>query len=515
MLGKVMNRIATIVLLSIVSSLTIFAASLLAQVQEPIRLDLAKLDRQLAEAAELLASFPNSQARDILLQAKQLRDQAAANIQNNRLIQARLQIRTALQYIDQALKLALDAPAQRLKSQLEELMRQAEIEVIGSGNREAEQLLQQAKKSQASAEQAWNAGNSRRAVDFYRLATNFAQKALELVRANQHNTGGLSTADNGRQQFENLAARAREAIEITQNGAARAIYDQAMKQAQTAELYVRSGRAGMAIRLYSGAIRLLLRAIDLAGGMTNASNRLESELTLLEDLVGSAEKQLEGKNDARATMLIGRARLLLAEARSALDRKDDQEAGWRLVLARSFVSKAMRSGIGGAFESRLEEELAQLMADLKELEQRAAERGNNDALEIAALARLAAGKAERAFANGRPRVSLQALLASQRFLAFAESLLSSTTAQELSRTEISQKLDRLDASLQEVSQSAAASNNEVAMDLVNQVIEIRDRSREALNRGRLRVASETIDVAMEMLRTALKASTSDVGKRNQ
>lgn len=512
-----MKRFATIILLTITSSLMSFSTLALAQVQQPIRADLAQLDKQLAEAAELLGSFPNAQARDILLQAKQLRDQAAANIEGNRLVQARMQMRTALQYIDQALKLALEAPAQRLKSQLEELMRQAESEVIGSGSREAEQLLQQAKKSMSSAEEAWNAGNSRRAVDFYRLAKNLAQKALELVRANQRNTGGLGTADNGRQQFESLAARAREAIETTRNTAARAIYDQAIKQAQSAELYVRSGKTAMAVQLYSGAVRLLLRAIDLAGGPAATSNRLESELVLLEDLAGSAEKQLEGKNDTRAKMLINRARLLLAEARSALDRHNDQEASWRLVLARSFVSKAMRAGIGGAgaFESRLEEELAKLSDDLKELEQRANDQGNNDALEMLALARLAAGKAERAFANGRPRVSLQALLAAQRFLALAESLLSSTSGQQLNRDEVSQKLERLNASLQEVSQSATASNNEVAIDLVNQASEIRDRAREALNRGRLRVASESIDVATEMLRTALKASSSEGTRSKQ
>jgi hypothetical protein len=491
------------------------------QAQDPIRQqiarELANLDRQISEASDLLAAFPNDRANELLQKAKQLREQAATNIFNGRLLQARLDIRAATSYIEQAVKLALGVPVQRLKSQLEELMRRAESEVIGSGNREAEQLLQQAKKAQASAEESLNAGQFRRAVDFFRLAIGLAQKALELVKGGHHDTRP-DAAENERQQFENLAARAREAIETTHNAAARAIYEQAIKQARNAELAMRNGKPVMAMQLYAGAMRLLLRAIDLAtAGTMTSRNRLESEMRLLEDLIDSAQKQLEGQNDARTMKLISRARLVLAEARRALDQKNEQEAEWRLALARSFVSKAMRAGTSGAgaLESRLEEELAQLSEDVKEIEQRAREQENNDALEMAALARLASGKAERAFAAGRPRVALQALLAAQRFLAFAETLLGKTPEQRIDRNEVSQKLDRLDASLQEVSQSAAASNNEVAMDLVNQAVEIRDRAREAFNRARLRVANESIDVAMEMLRTALKASTSESNRRNE
>jgi len=508
-------------LLCMLALIAIMQPVLPAQAQDPIRQqiirELANLDRQISEATDVLAAFPNERANELLQKAKQLREQANTNILNLRFLQARLDIRAATGFVEQALKLALDAPVQRLKSQLEELMRRADNEVIGSGNREAEQLLQQAKKAQASAEQAMSAGQIRRAVDFFRLAISLAQKAIDLVRGAQHNTGP-GAADNERQQFENLAARAREAIETTQNAAARAIYDQAIKQGRNAELSMRNGKPAMAMQLYSGAMRLLLRAIDLAGaGAINSATRLESEVSLLEDLIGSAEKQLEGKSDTRATKLISRARLVVAEARRALDQKNEQEAEWRLALARSFVSKAMRSGTGGAgaFESRLEEELAQLNEDIKEIEQRAREQANNDALEMAAMARLASEKAERAFANGRPRVALQALLAAQRFLAFAETLLGKTSGQQVDRSEVSQKLDRLDALLQEVSQSATASNNEVAMELVNQAIEIRDRAREAFNRGRLRVASESSDVAMEMLRTALKASTSEGSRRNE
>jgi len=497
-------------LLCMLATIAILQPVLPAQAQDPIRQqiirELANLDRLISEATDLLVAFPNARANELLQKAKQLREQAATNLLGGRLLQARFDIRAATSFIEQAMKFALNAPVQRLKSQLEELMRRADSEVIGSGNREAELLLHQAKKAQTFAEQALSAGFVRRAVDFFRLAISLVQKALTL----------LNPADDERRQFENLAARARETIETTQDSPARVIYDQAAKQGRDAELSMRNGKPAAARRLYAGAVRLLLRAIDLAGAM-NSTNRLENEAALLEDLIGSAEKQLEGTNDTRAMKLISRARLVIAEARRALLQKNEQQAEWRLALARSLVSQAMRAGTGiaGAFESRLEEEQAQLSEDIKEIEQRAREQANNDALEMAAMARLASGKAERAFADGRPRVALQALLAGQRFLAFAETLLGKTGEQKLDRNEVSLKLDRLDASLQEISQSATASNNELAMDLVNQAIEIRDRAREALNRGRLLIASESIDVATEMLRTALKASTSEGNRQNE
>jgi len=511
---KSMRRKMTRILYCLLATVMAVAQIVPAHAQEPGRQQIlreqANLEKLLAEATELLVAFPNTQANDLIQKAKQLRDQAATHLANGRILQARLDIRAAMQYVEQALKLALASPVQRLKLQLEDLMRRADYEVIGSGNRDAEQLLQQGKKAQASAELAMVNGSFRRAVDYFRLAIGFVNRALNAVKGNL-SSAGPDEAESVRQQFENLAARARETLDAKPNAAAQAIYDQALKQARDAESALSNGRKVAARQLFAGAVRLLLRSIDLAGaGTMNPKNRLEGELSLLTDLIASTENQLEEQNDARGMMLVGRARLLVDDARRALARGNEPEAEWRLGLARSFVSKAMRGKIGDkeAFESRLEEELAQLHEDVNDLEHRAADQKNQDALEIAGLARLTASKADRAFANGRPRIALQALLATQRFLALAETLLGKAAGQELSRNEVSQKLDRLEVSLQDASESVNASGSEVAVDLVKQVMEIRDRAREALNRGRLRVASESIDVATEMLRTALKASAS-------
>lgn len=486
--------------------------------QEPTRQDvtraLAKLDQRIAEVREVVQAFYNAWAAELLQRAEQMRHQAAARLHPR---QAMMDIQTASQLVEQAVKAALEAPLQRIRSQLEELMRRAENEVIGSGHREAEQFLQQAKKAQAAAEEALRAMMYRKAIEYYRLALHLTKTALALVGGPRH-SAGPETTSLAREQFENLAARARDAIETSRNPAAKSIYEQAIKQGRSAETAMRNGNPAMALQLYNGAMRLLLRAIDLANSSTmNTANRLESELSLLEDLIASVEKQLGDKKDSRTAMLISRARLMVNEARHALERGNEQEAEWRLALARSFVSKALRAETPGAkvFESKLEEQLAQLSDDLKEMDQRAREQQNGEAGDFVALARLAAGKAEHASATGRPRVALQALLAAQRFLTSAEIMLSKSGSQQFDRNEVAQKLDQLDASLQEVAQSADASGNELAIDLVRQATEIRDRAREAFNRGRLRVANESAGVAMEMLRTALKISTSENNRREE
>jgi hypothetical protein len=469
---------------------------------------LKRLDRQIAFASQVVASFANANAADLLRQARQHRSQARSLLDENRPLMALAEINEGLRLAEMAVKAALESTLQRLRSQLEEKMRRAEIEVIGSGNRQAEQLLQRAKKKQSDAELALRAMAYLEAIQHLRLAIDLVDQSLKAVKGNRLNT---ASAEDERKQFENLAARAREAVEAGANASARAIYEQAMKQARTAEEALRNGNTAMALQLYYGATRLLLRAIDLAGpNPVTSTSRLESELALLQDLIHSAEKQIDATSDSRGAMLIGRARVLAEEARRALERKNEPEAEWRLTLARRFVSKAMRAEARGSkiFESRLDDELAQLGEDLKELDQRAREQENSDALELVALARLAAGKAERASEKGRPRVALQAVLAAQRFLANAETMLSKSGSRDLDRNEVSQKLERLDASLQEVSQTVSASGNEVALELLRQVTEIRDSAREAYNRGRLRVANESAGVALEMLQTVVKISKS-------
>jgi len=510
---KWMNRTYTKTLLWVVFGLLLLGLPVRSLAQEPTRQDLtrmlARLDQKLLEVSELVAAFSNPGAAQLLQRAQQLREQAASRIANNMPRLAALDLQAASQLAEQAVKVALEAPLQRLRSQLEELLRRAENEVIGSGQRDAEQFLQQAKKAQAGAEEALKAMTYRRAIDFYRLAINLAQRSLDLAHGRGANTGA-SAADSERDQFETLAVRAREAVEGSQNASARNIYDQAIKQGRSADNSMRSGHPAMALQLYHGAIRLLLRAIDLANsGTAGAATRLEGDLALLEDLISSAERQLESRRDPRGALLITRARILVNEARQALDRKNEGEAEWRLTLARNFVSKALRTDQPGlaAFELRLDDEISQLKEDIRDLEQRAREQGNSDAGDVVSFAQAACTRAERAANTGKPRLALQAVLAAQRFLSNAEALLSRAATPAVGRQEVAQKLDRLDAFVQEAAPTVNASQDEVSIDLLQQVVEIRDRAREAFNRGRMQVANESAGVATEMLRSAVKIST--------
>jgi len=506
-----MKKTITKILPCLLIVLTIVALPTAGRAQTSVLDDLAKLRMRLAEAERVVAAFPNAAAAALLREAQQHHRQAVQFLANRMPEAASREIDEGIKLAEEAIRIAIESALQRIRTQLQERMRRADHEVIGSGYALAEQLLQQAKKTQAEAERLLRERRYLIAVEKFKQALQQVEQALRVVHGHRLNTAPAA-ADNERKQFENLATRAREAVEASRNAAAKAIYEQAVKQGRSAEISVRNGRPVIARRLYYGATRLLLRAIDLANaGGANVNNRLESELALLLDLIHSLERQLEGQSDSRAAMLIGRAKLLLNEAREALERKNEQEAAWRLNLARSLVSRAMRSEPGGAkaLEPRLEEELAQLNEDIKEIEQRAREQRNEDAVDLLALARQAAGKAERALAVGRQRLALQALLAAQRFLTNAETMLSKGASQEIDRNEVSQKIDRLNASLQEVSQSAEVSKNEMAMELVRQIMEIRDRAQGAFNRGRLRVANESVAVATEMLQSALRMSTAE------
>jgi hypothetical protein len=171
-----------------------------------------------------------TEASRIEADAKYKRALAASNREMrefwlNRALEDVRQAKTHIAQAESAIRLLTDALLLKLNRQRNtfgELMRRAEQTVLGSKNRQAERLINQAKTTQAEAERVALQRQSCRAINGYDRSINLLAEALKLVEGPSRTpeTTLEVTINREKERYENLETRAREAIETGKNSSA-------------------------------------------------------------------------------------------------------------------------------------------------------------------------------------------------------------------------------------------------------------------------------------------------------
>jgi len=504
-------------------SMLLLALSSIASAQETlearVQRELHELEQMLAKAKEVLATFDNREARGYFDKAELLRKEAetkynqallaAANSRAREILlkDALANIALAKGLLSRVFNVSLNLPVTRLRNTLGELMRRAEQSVLNSGNREAQRLVHEARKRFAEGERAYARMDYRKAVELLQLAIALVEKALNLVEGRKATPEATpeTLISREKERYINLETRAREALEAQKNPAARVVLEQAQKQARAAETAFKRGELVMAQQLYRGAMRLSLRALDLALTNRKDQNLGQNEIALLQDLLQTAEQEIKGDADPRAALLIERARVLVREAEAAIARQQPVEAKWRVELARNFIEKAMRKTDRGAvtrdnIEQRYDEALQELARDIEEV--RAREANKPEALQLVELATNAYKIAETLRReNTRAIRGFLLIRLAQHFLLRAETMLRETPAtaavsEVATREAMSQRLTQLETTAQEIS---AEGGDEACRAVRSQAMDLLKRAHAMLERGELRPASAIIEVVNDLL----------------
>ncbi len=484
-----------------------------------VKAGLLELRDAIFKAKEIVARVDHREARDLLNKAEALLKEAEAKyaraltMNDNRLRdlllkEALANIALGKANVERALNLALDFPLVRLRNTLQELMRRAEQVVLGSNHSEAKRLVFQARKTQLEAERAADR-NPRRAVELLQIAIALAEKAINLVEGRKPSDTNPGI-NRERERYENLKKRAVEAIDAGKNNAAQLVFEQAEKQARTAEDSFRKGEIAVAQQLYNGATRLLLRAIDLAMVGRKGQDYGRNEVALLQDLIQTAQQEARENADPRAALFLERARVLVREAEVAIERQQPAEAKWRLELARNFVDKAMRKVDRGAAKAenlaqRYNDALLELARDIEEVRARGREANKPEAAQLLELAANALTAAENAGRQNRLVIGFQLIRMAQHLLLRAETMLRDSAADNAAnapaRETMLQRLTQVENALQEISNSGDAESCETVR---LQALEMLKRSRAALERGQLRLALVIAEVANDMIENCVR-----------
>ncbi|MDQ7054769.1 MAG: hypothetical protein Q9P14_18475 [candidate division KSB1 bacterium] len=480
-------------------------------VQQMVKSELQRLRQKIATAYQVLRAYKNAEAEKLVRQAEALAQKAHEMVRQKRYRNAQQTIRQAHKLLNEAMRLALQNPLQRLISRLQLLFRQAESLVIGSGNFEAQRLLNLSRDYHRRAEHMRSNGDYFRALDQYRLAIKYVENALNMVRPREQAAFDVKSdlSDAERMRFEALAERVHEAIRVSRNASARTIYEQALRQARKAMEAYHSGHRQMARTLFNGAYRLLLRALDMAARQSNLQpHYLRSELASLNEMLRQVESKPPAHDDPQHNVLILRVRENLRRARIAIDEDRLPAAQSYLKLSRTLLSRLMRghqkAPPGNA--RRVSEELTNLKFDLRQVNQRIRQAQNPQATELLKFARRAARQAQRSYENGRMALALQQVLVAQRFLSRVDAALSEGQPR-MNAQRVEATIERLRQMINEIESDYEVSG--IMRNLLKQARDMLAQAEKKQTEQHYLVAFELAEIGIEILKKAVRLSNQE------
>jgi len=464
---------------------------------------LQRLEQQLAFAKELLASFPNPQAKQLIHSAQQMRDQARVALAANRLAVASAKIRSAQQLVDKAISMLVRVPLERQQERLQELLIHAERVVPASSNKEADRLLRLAVKNRRQGDQAIKKGAYRMAMESYRVATFLAERAIDLAEGPKGNLQDQIRRE--RERFEELLQRARSVTFASGDENANRLLRKAERQVGSIKDAISRKDFRLALSLYYSTTRLLLRVIDIAEGKhVSKRERAVDEIESLRDLISVIKDRFGNLNDRRINFLTERAERLYYQAQNDIEAQRYIKEMKKIERARNLLEQVLRKGSrsGSGLKENAERELERLRNDIMLLRERTRTKPRPVVNQLLNAAEQNVRDAEKWLSVGRTRLALEAILSGNRLVLAAENT-KRTKGGIINVDKIRKELDKLDRALSQA-KSEPKTRSEIAKGLVKQAEEMRNRAFTAFEKRQLRLAHEYIQIANELIAKSLR-----------
>jgi len=487
--NHVMRKVLLLAVLVLVADDGLFAQGGQASGKGPLR----KLDQQIGIAKDLIRLFPDAKAEDLLRQAVGLREEAVALLASRRVVQATAKIAVALGLVERAINFLSQTPMDRIREQVDELIRRAEQLMPGSGEKQAERLLRQAKENVQTANRAARASNFRKAVEHFRVAKFLAERCLNLVDRPEGNLQERLLTE--RRRFEELLQRAVQAASTCQNQNAGKLVLQARKQAHGIEQSLNRGDLRLALNLYYNTTRLLLRAIDICEGRESSSREQAiEEIELLNDMIDTARGGDGQAADRRSVIILEKATRLQNQAQEAVERENFELALVKVELARNLISRLWEIP-HTSYQERAEQELSRLQAEIEKLRNEQSSAGSEKAKSLLRAAAMSANDAERYLAHGRIRLALEAILAGNRFIAALQS--AHLSGKAVNEQILSDGIARLTDELSQL--SSLADLSEENLDIVEAAQQMLNRAQQSMAQGNPELALEYVKLGLDLV----------------
>ncbi|MCD6167062.1 hypothetical protein J7K19_10175 [bacterium] len=454
---------------------------------------LQQLDQKLEFLRELSKVFPTPKLLDVIHKIEYHRNLA---VQANNKQEAVRQLQIAHKLADIAIKMALDGPVQRLRENLDELIRQVEKKLQQHFNAEAERLLHKAKDNRKLAITAYKNQNYRKAVELFRVAIFLVQKTQTILKG--HPTALTSTLDEEKANFKDLLQKAQRLLDGKRDVVERDLLRQALAQQQKAERSLARNDIKGAINHYRWATRLLLRIISMVEkAEQNMQQIAANELQLTRELLQAGGKDLSPS----VSRIYKKAEQVYRDAEIAFQNRKYSQAAKKAQVARRLLHRSTQIGeiSQQGFDKRLEDEIAAVRHLLESLRNQAT---TTDDKEINLYYRIAQNHlqfSQRAFDKGNYRLATVELLVAARMSYSLQSMLSKQGEESHSAEFLAEKISTLEQQLEKVNlalQQSQQSQLEYLSRLAQQMLQT---AKTSMANRQWHIAWDSIQIASQLL----------------
>jgi len=439
------------ILLIIISVLLVQEVELCAQRRKPPRPRFMEIRKRIEFARDFQASVQDSEAEKLLINAELSLRRAVRQDRAGRPVQAQRLIKQSSQSVNQAIKIIFKEPLKLRKEKLRQLIDEAEKIVTPSENVEAQTIFQKGLNSSKLAAIAYRNNNFQNVINFYNRATHLIQKSIDLVKNSDKSVGQAASDESYR--FDQFFLKNKEIINSSKNETVQRNRRLALNLARKAEAANNSGEYRQAIDYYHQATRLLLRALNIAEGKTDQSaSRVYAEIALLDELIENIEIEIlpEQKNE-QLNFLLQQVKQLQEEAHTALDNQDFDKTLLKTRAARNKIDKVIKKSKSKKLPpgQKTSRDLERLSLRIEEITKHVTGTTDSEAKILLNYANVAKRKAGQAIQNKNHRIANEVIRMASKFANSAEQLAMYGPLKKLTPEAISDRLRRLESSLQE------------------------------------------------------------------
>jgi hypothetical protein len=331
--------------------ITIYLLSFLhqgnAQAMGPIEQELTRLRNTIDRTAAFVEMLPNTDLSQLIIgnlqKANEEYEKAIQFANNDRYVLARLHIRLAYEHLKKIENLVRSHPLFKIKfrERLDIKIQQAEEIVQTNQNPEALHMLNRAKFFRQRAYLAFRGDRSFNALEYYRLALFFADKAVQM--SDGETDKSQKDWHNLISETEMLLNRVRQLVENSQNNQLRSMFEKANREMQEIDRLYTSKRVESAKRKLLILHRSLYRIIDLAENIPSIeSDRLKVDLETLKYSTQSLEEDIKDIEAPTIDQLYLRVSNLVGDIENHINDGNITLARQKILLANRLIVRIYR-----------------------------------------------------------------------------------------------------------------------------------------------------------------------------
>jgi hypothetical protein len=491
---KLINILSLLLVLQLTSS-----GILLAQSTDRVFSDFRKLEIYMMKVWEIVKQFDDKKAVEYMALAKNEIDQARNFLTADRpqVARALIHMAKAKQYTDIAARLVLSKPFLNLKSQLDDLINNAEIAVSTSNSDEARYLLSQAKKFRILAYNAFQSYQVGKGEEYYRIAFFFAKKCMDFINNSRVDLSG---------QYEDLVLSVRQLLNQADELVMKqdqkiltGLVREAENHFEEANTLASEGKIQMAINRLQLIKRLLYRIFDQAeNGLLTDSQQLENHLYTLRSLLESMDQEVKTGGRQQAATLLENAWNYFRSAEKAFENVNYTQCTNYLSVSQRFANKVFKMTKSRQMPG--EDVLAGQIQDTRNLlalqESQVRQSANNNITTLHEEAVKMLNRAQDVLNNGQNQVAYQFIQAATRMSARLQREIRQESLQP-ERTAIERKYQQVINAL--INLEANQENDTKTKKVLEQIKRFTDEAKKYLDQGNNILAEEYVNTAWEQI----------------